>query len=229
MQRFPHSGISFVDNYLPLLPIKFMLRGLLIFVLSLGVLCCVAQETANLPFTQVNSADSSYITDLVHTIKESSKVVLNWRLADTTLTDFFSIERSSNSKEYEVVAVIKLAQITQWFEWVDESPAKGKNIYRIKCTSKQNKEYYSKAIHVQIAGDISFKFYPNPVDNILIIRSENTLDIQIIDASGKLRISQTNIRGLQTINVSELEKGVYVLRLHNRLANTIVQDRLLKN
>ena len=82
---------------------------------------------------------------------------------------------------------------------------------------------------MQIAGDISFKFYPNPVDNILIIRSENILDVQIIDAGGKLRISQANVQGLQTINVSSLETGVYVLRLHNRSANTIVQDRLLKN
>jgi hypothetical protein len=44
-----------------------------------------------------------------------------------------------------------------------------------------------------------------------------------------MRLSQTNLLGLQTINVSTLEKGIYLLRLNNRLANTIVQERLVKN
>jgi len=207
-----------------------MIKGFLMFILSLSAFYCVSQEAGMLPSESVSSPDSTYyITDLVHVIKENSRVILNWRLADTSLTDFFSIERSCNTKDYEVVAVIKLARISQWFEWIDESPAKGKNIYRIKCSSKDNKQIYSKSISVQIAGDISFKFYPNPVDNILIIRSENPLDAQILDPGGKLRLSQNNIQGLQTINVSTLEKGVYILRLHNRLANTIVQERLIKN
>jgi hypothetical protein len=207
-----------------------MIKGFLIILLSLGALYCTAQEAGMLPVATVSSPDSSvYITDLVHTIKDNSRIILNWRLSDSTLTDFFSIERSCNSKDYEVIAVIKLTQPSRWFEWIDESPAKGKNVYRIKCSAKDNRQIYSRSLSVQIAGDISFKFYPNPVDNILIIKSENPLDIQIIDATGKMRLSQANVSGLQTINVSTLEKGVYVLRLHNKLANTIVQDRLIKN
>ncbi|RZL06960.1 MAG: T9SS type A sorting domain-containing protein [Pedobacter sp.] len=221
-----------MDNYIPLPPIKFMIRGFLIIVLSLSALYCVSQESGDATASKTGAfaVDSSYyITDLVHIIKENSKVVLNWRLSDSSMTDFVSIERSCNSKDYEVVAVIKLAQLSQWFEWIDESPAKGKNLYRIRCSLKDNKQVYSKSLQVQIAGDISFKFYPNPVDNILIIRSENMLDIQILDGAGKLRLSQNNVQGLQTINVSSLEKGIYVIRLHNKSANTIVQDRLLKN
>jgi hypothetical protein len=208
-----------------------MIKGFLISILSLSALYCLSQEAGvAIPERGISNPDSTYyITDLVHIIKENSRVVLNWRLSDSSLTDFFSIERSCNSKEFEVVAVMKLAQISQWFEWVDESPAKGRNVYRIKCSAKDNRQFYSKPLSVQIAGDISFKFYPNPVDNILIIRSENPLDIQILDATGKMRLSQANLQGLQTINVSALEKGIYILRLNNRLANTIVQERLIKN
>lgn len=216
-----------------------MIKGLTVYVLSLATTYCVAQEAAGLPPQAVplqalpgmqRAPDSlNLITDLVHVIRENSKVVLNWKLSDTTATDFFTIERSSNSRDYEVVAVIKVTQPSHWFEWIDESPAKGKNIYRIKCASRNNQASYSSAIQAQIAGDISFKFYPNPVDNVLIIRSETALDIQIIDATGKMRLSQTNVSGLHTINVSSLEKGVYVMRVLNRLSNTVVQDRLLKN
>ncbi|RYY31059.1 MAG: T9SS type A sorting domain-containing protein [Chitinophagaceae bacterium] len=216
-----------------------MIKGLTVCVLSLAATYCVAQEAAGLPPQSVSLQalptvqrvpdSAAVITDLVHVIRENSKVVLNWQLTDSTATDFFTIERSSNSRDYEVVAVIKIAKPSRWFEWIDESPAKGKNIYRIKCASKNNAINYSNVIQAQIAGDITFKFYPNPVDNVLIIRSETALDIQIIDATGKSRLSQTNVSGLHTINVSTLEKGVYVIRVLNRLSNTVVQDRLLKN
>jgi hypothetical protein len=210
-------------------PVKFMFKGFLIITLSLNAFLCASQETTILPPATLMALDSSYyITDLVHIIKDGSKIILNWKVSDTALTDFFTIERSSNSKDFEVIAVIKTGSVKQWFEWIDESPAKGKNIYRVKCSTKDNRQIYSKSLHVQIAGDISFKFYPNPVDNILIIRSEKPLDIQLIDGTGKLRLSE-NVQGLKTINVSSLEKGVYILRLHNRLANTIVQERLIKN
>lgn len=229
-----------MDNYLPLLPIRFMHRGLTTILFSLMASYCAAQEAGAIPVQVLPSGglasrllpapdSSSVITDLVHLIRENSKVVLNWKLADTALTDFFTIERSCNSKDYEVVAVIRLASKAQWFEWVDESPAKGRNIYRIRCASGDNQVIYSGTIQVQIAGDISFKFYPNPVDNILIIRSDNPLDVHIVDATGKLRLSHSNVQGLQTINVSTLEKGIYLLRLQNRLANTTIQERLIKN
>ncbi|MET0299262.1 MAG: hypothetical protein ABW036_05860, partial [Flavitalea sp.] len=126
-----------------------MIRGFLIIILGLGGLLCSAQQADTLIPDAQAFADSSAITDLVHIVRENSKVVLNWRLSDSIATEFFSIERSSNNKDYEVVAVIKLAQITQWFEWVDESPAKGKNIYRIKCASKNNTQVYSKSLAVQ--------------------------------------------------------------------------------
>ena len=80
-----------------------------------------------------------------------------------------------------------------------------------------------------IVGDISFRFYPNPVDNILIVRSEGALDVQVLDAAGKVRVSQSRLQGIQTINVSTLEKGIYYLRINNRSTGVVTQEKLLKN
>lgn len=208
-----------------------MFKAFLLGIMSLWSLLCVSQEmVSETPPEIVSMPDSNYfISDLVHIIKDNSKVIINWKLSKKAIPDFFAIERSSNGREYEVVSIIRLTDSLQWFEFVDESPAKGKNLYRIRCGSKDSQHVYSKSVLAQIAGDISFKFYPNPVDNILIIRSEDPLDIQLIDAAGKIRISQNKVQGLQTINVSSLEKGVYILRVNNRQANTIAQEKLLKN
>ncbi len=208
-----------------------MKRVLLICCVSLLTGYCMAQEqTSDLPVQRVPELDSAiFISDLVPVIRENNKVVLNWRLNNISKADFVAVERGSNGHDFEVVAVLKQAPTDQWYEWVDDAPAKGRNLYRIRFAGRNGPEQYSKVVSTMIAGDISFRFYPNPVDNILIIRSETPAEIQIIDAGGKIRISQGRFVGLQTLNVSGLEKGIYLLRVNNRVTGTIFQERLLKN
>jgi hypothetical protein len=111
---------------------------------------------------------------------------------------------------------------------VDESPFPGRNYYRIK-TSVKGKPVYSITLIVHIGGELPYKFYPNPTDNILIVRSDISLDVQIADASGAVRISQAKVQGLQTINVSSLEKGIYTIRFTNKVSNTVSIEKLFKN
>jgi len=193
----------------------------------------VAQDTSagTAPEVAVASIPDSalYLTDLSAAIRDNSKVILNWRMINNNSTDFIAVERSSNSRDFETVAVIKQSPKGLWYEWVDDAPAKGRNVYRVRFAGKEGAVQYSKTIPAIIAGDISFRFYPNPVDNILIIRSEFLLDVQVIDGSGKVRIAQNKLQGLQTINVSSLEKGLYLLRINNLTTGVVSQERLLKN
>jgi hypothetical protein len=52
-------------------------------------------------------------------------------------------------------------------------------------------------------------FYPNPIDNVLIIRSAFAADIFITDAMGNSRVTRSIGVGPSVIDVSTLEKGVY--------------------
>jgi len=185
--------------------------------------------SVDLPGTVPVTDSSLYISNLVSATRENSKVLLSWKNNIGMGIDFVTVERSGNGKDFEVVAILKQTSPTEENEWTDDAPVKGRNLYRIKFTGKDGTVQYSKVISALIAGDISFRFYPNPVDNILIIRSEYLLDIQIMDASGKLRISQPKSQGLQTINVATLEKGLYILRIFNHLTGSLTQEKLLKN
>ena len=172
---------------------------------------------------------SSEVSNLVATVKEKTKVVLNWRLPRSGSREFVAVERSAGGKDFEMVALLKQPESGDWYEWVDDSPAKGRNAYRIKHAGKTGIDQYSLIATTMVAGDISFRFYPNPVDNVLIVRSEDPVDLQVLDNNGQLRLNQSRVQGLQTINVSSLEKGIYVLRATNRIAGTVTQERLLKN
>lgn len=208
-----------------------MKRGVLAYLLCLPVLFCTAQDEATgFPAANVFTIDTtSIIADLSLSIRENSKIILSWKQPADTGFEFAVVERSSGGRDFEVVAVLKRTDMRPENEWVDDAPAKGRSMYRIRFSGKSGQPLYSKAVPALIAGDISLRFYPNPVDNILIIRSESILDIQIVDAVGKQRISQSRLQGLQTINVTALEKGIYFLRINNRSTGVITQEKLLKN
>ncbi|WEK36843.1 MAG: T9SS type A sorting domain-containing protein [Candidatus Pseudobacter hemicellulosilyticus] len=181
--------------------------------------------------TDGQAPDSSeLVTDLVGVVKENTKVILNWRLrAGVALPEFLTVERSNNGRDFEVVAVLKQSAGTLWKEWVDDSPARGKSAYRVRYLHPAGGERYSRLALIQVAGDISFKFYPNPVDNLLIVRSEAPVDLQIIDGNGKVRIAVNRLQRLQTLNVAGLEKGLYMVRVFNKTTGILIQERLLKN
>jgi hypothetical protein len=209
-----------------------MKKGVLVYFICLLVYVCTAQEVPSVaPMVNQVSADTpSVITDLTLIIHENAKVVLNWKQPEDTSFTFASIERSSGGKEFEVVAVLKQSEIKPDNEWVDDSPARGRSLYRVRFSGKEGfQQAFSKQAEALIAGDISFRFYPNPVDNILIIRSEAIADIQIVDAAGKQRMSINNLQGLQTLNVTALEKGIYFMRINNHTTGLLTQEKLLKN
>jgi len=208
-----------------------MKKGVLAYLLCLRVLFCAAQDEATgFPAANVFTIDTtSFIADLSLSIRENSKIILNWKQPADTSFEFAVVERSSGGRDFEVVAVLKRSDLLPENEWTDDAPAKGRSMYRIRFSGKNGQPLYSKPVPALIAGDISLRFYPNPVDNILIIRSENLLDIQIVDAIGKQRIGLNRLQGLQTINVSTLEKGIYFLRINNRSTGVITQEKLLKN
>ncbi|MBC7850172.1 MAG: T9SS type A sorting domain-containing protein [Chitinophagaceae bacterium] len=204
--------------------------------LLLTSVCCAwfslayCQEDVALPQTlRLSSADSNAMAeDLQVVIRDNSRIFLTWRPADKRF-EFFTIERSCNDKGFETVAVLKQPGELGKMDWIDELPARGKNVYRVKCSSADGYQRYTKSISIAVGGNIAIRFYPNPADNVLIVRSEQPVDVVIADASGKTRISQFQVSGIQLLNISELEKGIYLIRIYNKQANTLLQDKLIKN
>jgi hypothetical protein len=208
-----------------------MKKGVLVYLLCLLMYVCTAQEEPTVsPLANHFPIDTSnFITDLSLNIIENARVILSWKQPEDTTFTFAVIERSSGGRNFEVVAVLKQTDIKPENEWIDDAPAKGRSLYRVRFSGKNGQPAFSKPAEATVAGDISFRFYPNPVDNILIIRSEALADIQIVDAVGKQRISINNLQGLQTLNVTSLEKGIYFLRINNHSTGLLTQEKLLKN
>src|SRR5687768_11044781 len=200
----------------------------------LVLLCCVSMLThicyaqySGLPHPVLSNLQldsKNIVTDFTYTLKGNEKVHLEWKVSNRELVDFFAVERSANGKDFEMIEVLKSMPENQP-GLIDEAPLPGKSYYRIR-TSIKGKPAYSITLIVYMGGEMPFKFYPNPTDNILIVRSDIPLDVQIADASGTVRISHSRVQGLQTINVSTLEKGIYMIRFTNKVSNTVSIEKL---
>jgi hypothetical protein len=180
------------------------------------------------PSEAVTEDSNHVITDLSVFNSDKVGVTLSWKV-NNNVPPFYAIERSDNGKSFEVVSVLNNQDAKSGYQWIDEAPKKGRSFYRIRYSFKDGQSLYSKTVSIAIAGYTSFKFYPNPVDHILIVRSDTPLEVQITDGNGKVRMTESRVHGLHTINVSSLEKGIYLIRFSNKLTNVISQEKLVKN
>ena len=155
--------------------------------------------------------------------------MLQWSIQPGMLADYFSIERNVDGKNYETIGVIRSADQALKYEFTDEIPNRGNSLYRIRYAHKSGSVYFSDSILVDIPGSTLISFYPNPVDNVLIIRSAFPADILITDGVGKARISRGIGVGPSIIDVSTLEKGVYLLRITDKVTSQQQVEKIIKN
>jgi Secretion system C-terminal sorting domain len=205
---------------------------------SLAFSCCflcVAQQELHTNDSAVDKqqaavgGDGSAFTNFSVEVKESNKVSLQWNVEHVSEGDYFVIERSADGNSYETIGVLRKEGNSDHYELMDNAPPNGTDLYRIRYGSKDGHASYSKIMQVSLSGIVDFKFYPNPADKLLIIRTAHIVDIQVVDATGVVRLTRRLPSGIQVINISSLEKGVYVLRVADKESNRIISNQLLKN
>jgi hypothetical protein len=148
--------------------------------------------------------------------KVNENSLLNWQTASEKNNEGFEIQRSTNGKDWEMIG-FKLGQgTTQYIEnydFIDLQPMKGINYYRLKQFDFDGKFDYSNIITVEHELVIlPTKIFPNPVRNQLnIINGQGLVTIYNIlgQPVRKLIIDDEQ----STIDVSDLQKGQYILHI----------------
>jgi surface protein len=87
----------------------------------------------------------------------------------------------------------------------------------LDCSSLGTKEF----------DTISLKLYPNPVLNVLNVKADNNFINQsftIIDGLGRVVLNGKLNEVDTTINVEQLSKGIYYLKISNKTANKFIKD-----
>jgi hypothetical protein len=204
-----------------------------LLILLIAAFCAVNGYAQAEP-VPVRPADSSITTnpELILSaplLKDNNTVILQWQpQLGGKETSFYTIERSSNGLTFETVAIQKAVAKQDYYEFTDESPLTGSNYYRIKYGPADSVRY-SSIQSINVKGSFACKFYPNPVDNLLIVKSDKNIMLYIADMNGKIRVTKSIAPGIQFVDVSNLEKGYYIITLIQKDDNKWITDKLMKN
>ena len=206
-----------------------MTKLILICCLMLSALSKgVAQDNNQDPGNSGSNTDEIFLNTKTD-IKDQKKIILQWSCAALSSDQFFTIERSKDGKDFEVIGAIKGRTGQGVFEFTDEMPSERNNLYRIRSVISENKEIFSKIISRGVANARFCSFYPNPVEKYLIIRTESPVEVKVVDQLNKVRISKQLEVGLQLLDVGTLEKGMYFITLYQKESNRLISDKLIKH
>lgn len=76
--------------------------------------------------------------------------------------------------------------------------------------------------------EADFTVFPNPTtDFVQVTSSQNTDELNVINELGQVVIRLTNPKSIENINVSTLEKGVYIIQL-NKGSNSVTKKLVIK-
>ena len=123
--------------------------------------------------------------------KTDRHIELFWQTASETNNSHFHIQRSSDIRKWETIGKVYGKGTTlelQDYFFIDESPQKGINYYRLKQEDFDGKFEFSKIVSVSFEKEKTLNIIPNPNPGIFTLQFENELmspiSVSVFNAQG---------------------------------------------
>jgi autotransporter-associated beta strand protein len=151
-----------------------------------------------------------------------NKTELTWATATERNNAYFSIERSKDGVEFQVIGKVNGAgnsTKTHNYRFTDATPEAGLNFYRLKQVDFDAQFSYSKVVSVIVGKTGNVSLSPVPAQDQLQVNLETAFSNdgawQLLDYAGRLQQSGTIAAETYsfTIDVANLSQGAYILRL----------------
>ena len=124
----------------------------------------------------------------------NKNVLINWTTASEKNNDYFTIERTKDSRAFETITTTKGAGNSNtllYYNATDESPMSGTSYYRLKQTDYNGHFSYSNLVPLNIDSKTEFNVYPNPsngtTDIIVSLKGAGAKEILVVvyDLTGR--------------------------------------------
>jgi hypothetical protein len=215
-----------------LIHIYYPMKRLQLCLLLAFLRCTAFSQSANdhLGHISITSPESDIAFSFFTVTTLNGHAILRWAAPSVKADDYFIVEKSSDAIHFDVLGAMDASAGTDSaYTITDNSVGDGVVSYRIRITGRDGRELCSKTVYLNSVSDIDFRFYPNPVDRLLIVRSSHALNIQVMDAYGAIKFVQDIGAGMQIVNVSALQKGNYILKATDKATNAVISEQLVKN
>ncbi len=152
------------------------------------------------------------------------EIRLDWSTASETNNDYFTIERSIDGRIFEAIgtqAGSGTSSEMNNYSFLDKSPERGLNYYRLKQTDFDRQYSYSNVVSAKINIDNEIQVYPTLVEDILTVQrsSDNHGETMIIihDITGRSFlnsvIEENELK--KELSLIDLNQGIYFISIYN--------------
>ena len=145
-------------------------------------------------------------------------VKLNWATSNEINVSHFEIERSSDGVAFSKIGVVNSmsASNTNNYNYVDATPQNGTNFYRLKMLDMDGRFEFSKIVNVHFSSEHLVRIYPVPASTTITLQGANQFkQLEIVDMQGRILLRKNISLQNETINISSLAKGMYLIKLSN--------------
>ncbi len=156
-------------------------------------------------------------------LKDEMASQLNWETATEENNLGFEVQHSTNTRDWNTLTFIEgkgNSTIINDYDYLHTNPAVGVNYYRLKQLDFNGAYSFSDIVSVLVnkQHEIEFIAYPNPVHsgqlNIQILSNLNPQgQIKIYDTLGRKIMSKPINDQLETIDVNQLTRGLYMVEV----------------
>lgn len=163
-----------------------------------------------------------------------ANVQISWATASETNNDFFTLERSSDGQNWEIIGEVSGAgttNIRQAYTFTDMNPIPGMSYYRLKQTDYDGRfEYFTPSV-IRYEPDNLLKVFPNPTTDELQITTSSNISqatVSIKNMNGQVKSCPMTVANHRAyITISHLPAGVYLLEL--AFPESTISQRIIKN
>jgi len=151
--------------------------------------------------------------------QEQNQVLLQWTTTEETNSDHFQVQRSNNATHWTTIESVEAQGNyigNRNYQFSDQQPLSGQNLYRLKMVDKDGSFEYSQMKSIQITIPFKVEIHPNPAHEVLTVKVSNrelVKQVQIISLSGIQLYSSETIH--DKIDISKLKAGIYILKMTN--------------
>lgn len=154
---------------------------------------------------------------------------LVWKTASEGNLNTYEVERSTDAKEFTTIATIKAYnRIAQTYTYDDKIEFTGELYYRLKVNENNGKFTYSEVVSLIAKIDKDIKIAPNPAKDIVAINTgDNSLlntEAIILDSKGSIISTQLIQSVNQSINISALTQGIYLIKFANGEVQKLIKE-----
>lgn len=160
-------------------------------------------------------------------LKDKNTAFINWRVGTEINVSTYEIERSIDTKNFELVDVVKAEQKT-FYQLMDKNLGAGNYYYRLKTIDYDGTFKYSSIVSLSIKNGQSILIHNNPVHDVLVVQSDDALverSIELYNLEGKLLDKKTLEQGMTmcSFDVQTLYSGIYLVRISNGQSDKTVK------